>query len=175
MFIQCVWIPEEQFLATGNAYDPSVTKGFESEIDDAVAVVHGDAALPERRGHAGGTYRSDVSRWLLAFSIGVEWDPHAVASTDKLNAGTPPYKGRYFAAHANASPMESWIASMLDHTAARDATRGWSRPLTFTNWLTLDPLDHRGWEPLASARSAAHTTVQSAATRVITPSDRRWR
>ena len=69
-------------------------------------------------------------------------------STDKLNAGASPYKGRYFTAHTDASPMESWIASMLDHTAARDAARGWSRPLTFTNWLTLDPLDHRGWEPL---------------------------
>ena len=43
--------------------------------------------------------------------------------------------------------MESWIASMLDYTAALDAERGWSRPLTFTNWLTLDPLDHP-YEPL---------------------------
>jgi hypothetical protein len=164
-FIQGVWIPEEEFVATGNAYDPSVTKGFESEIDDAVAVVHGDAALPERRGHAGGTYRSDVSRWLLAFSIGVEWDPDAVDSTDKLNAGTAAYKGRYFTAHANASPMESWIASMLDHTATRDAARGWSRPLTFTNWLTLDPLDHRGWEPLASEDLASVDATHITATK----------
>jgi hypothetical protein len=38
--------------------------------------------------------------------------------------------------------MESWLASMLDYTAERDAKRGWSRPLTFTNWPTLDPLKH---------------------------------
>jgi hypothetical protein len=163
-FVQGVWIPEEEFLATGNAYDPAVSRGFESEIDDAVAVVHGDATLPERPGHASGTFRSDVSRWLLAFSIGVEWDPHAVASTDKLNAGTPAYKGRYFTAQAQATPMESWIASMLDHTATRDAGRGWSRPFTFTNWLTLDPLDHRRWEPAASENLASVDATHIAAT-----------
>jgi hypothetical protein len=146
-FIQGVWIPEEEFLATGNAYAPAVTDGFRSEIADAVSVVHGDARLPERPGHAGGTYTADVSRWLLAFSIGVEWDPHAVQSTDELNRGQPPYRGRYFTAGSEATPMESWLASMLDYTAERDAARGWSRPLTFTNWLTLDPLDHP-YEPL---------------------------
>jgi hypothetical protein len=146
-FIQGVWIPEEELLATGNAYAAAVTDGFKAEIADAVAVVHGDADLPERRGHAGGRFTSDVSRWLLAFSIGVEWDPHAVESTDELNRGQAPYKGRYFTASAGATPMESWLASMLDYTAERDAAHGWSRPLTFTNWLTLDPLDHP-YEPL---------------------------
>ena len=164
-FIQGVWIPEEEFLAKGNAYDPSVTKGFTSEIDDAVAVVHGDATIPERPGHASGSYGSDVARWLLAFSIGVEWDPHAVASTDKLNAGKPAFMGRYFTAHADATPMESWIASMLDHTATRDAARGWSRPLTFMNWLTLDPLEHRQWEPLPSENLASVDATHIAATK----------
>ena len=37
---------------------------------------------------------------------------------------------------------------MLDHVAALDAKRGWSRPVTFTNWLTADPLDHPE-EPIA--------------------------
>src|SRR5262245_28688956 len=146
-FIQGVWIPEEDFLATGNAYDPTVTQGFKFELADAVAVVHGDVTLPQRPGHADGRYASDVSRWLLGFSIGVEWDPEAVQSTDRINSGTPPYRGRYVTSTSDATPMESWIASMLDYTAGRDAARGWSHPLTFTNWLTLDPLDHP-YEPL---------------------------
>ena len=147
-FIQGVWLPgEEEFIASGNAYKSSVTDSFKAEIDDATAVVHGDAKLPERRGHASGTYHSDLSRWLLAYSIGIEWDPNAVQSTDRLNAGVKAYHGRYLTADANATPMESWLASMLDHTASDEAARGWSRPLTFTNWLTLDPL-HHPYEPL---------------------------
>jgi hypothetical protein len=162
-FIQGVWIPDEEFLATGNAYDPTVTQGFKSELADAVAVVHGDATLPERPGHAGGRYTSDVSRWLLAFSIGVEWDPAAVQSTDRINSGTPPYRGRYVTSTSDATPMESWIGSMLDYTAERDAARGWSHPLTFTNWLTLDPLDHP-YEPLPNEDLVSVDATHLAAT-----------
>jgi hypothetical protein len=163
-FIQGVWVPEEEeFVSTGNAYDPAVTEGFEAEIADAVAVVHGDATLPERPGHAGGSFESDVSRWLLAFSIGIEWDPHAVESTDELNAGTAPYRGRYITASSGSTPMESWIASMLDYTASQDAERGWSRPLTFTNWITLDPLDHP-YEPLPTEDLVSVDATHLAAT-----------
>jgi len=163
-FVQGVWIPEERFLATGDAYDATVTREFKAELDDAVAVVHGDATLPLHAGHAGGRYRSDVARWLLAFSIGVEWDPNAVRSTDRRNAGKPAYRGRFITATSNATPMESWVASMLDHTAAEDAARGWSRPLTFTNWLTLDPL-HHPYEPLPQEDLVSLDATHVAATR----------
>jgi hypothetical protein len=142
MLMQGVWIPEEEFLASGDAYAPAVTAGFDREIADAVSVVHGDARLPARGGHASGRYRSDVSEWLLAWSPGIEWDPAAVASTDARHAGQAPYAGRYVVATPDATPMESWIAARLDGLAALEARRGWSRPVTFTNWLTADPLRH---------------------------------
>jgi hypothetical protein len=145
--IQGVWIPEEQFLATRNAYAPSVVNGFHAELRNAVAVVHGDADLPERPGHAWGTYRSDISPWLLAWSIGIEWDPLATRASDRTNAGQPPFHGYYFQSSADATPMESWLAEMLNYTAGLEAARGWSRPMTFTNWLTTDPL-HHPYEPL---------------------------
>lgn len=141
-FIQGVWIPEEEFLRTQNAYDARVTAEFDREIADAVAVVHGDATLKARRGHASGRYRTDVSRWLLAWSPGVEWDPDAVVNTDAVNAGAPAHAGRYIESVPGATPMESWIAARLDHLATLEARRGWSRPVTFTNWLTVDPLEH---------------------------------
>jgi hypothetical protein len=146
-FIQGVWVPEERLDATGDAYDPEVTSGFEAEMADAVAVVHGRAHIPARPGHASGRYRSDVSRWLLAWSPGIEWDPTAAQSTDARHAGTAPYQGRYITATPAATPMESWLAARLDHLASLEAARGWSRPVTFTNWVTDDPLSHPD-EPL---------------------------
>jgi hypothetical protein len=98
--------------------------------------------LPKRRGHASGRYRADISPWLLAWSIGVEWDPLAVRSTNRINQGVRPYRGRYISTRGPANPMESWIASHLDYVARLEAKRGWSRPITFTNWLTTDPLKH---------------------------------
>lgn len=139
-FIQGVWIPEEEFIARQDAY--ATTAEFDKEIADAVKVVHGDTEVPERPGHASGSYTADVSRWLLAWSPGIEWDPAATKHTDAVHAGTPAYQGRYITARASATPMESWIAARLDHLASLEAARGWSRPLTFTNWLTTDPLRH---------------------------------
>jgi hypothetical protein len=141
-FIQGIWIPEDSFYATQNLYAPAVVKGFRSEIADSVAVVHGDASLPLRAGHAGGHYTTDVSRWLLAWSPGVEWDPVALHHSEKLNARVAPFHGRYLTTRGSPTSSESWLASMLDYLATLEARRGWSRPVTFTNWLTTDPLRH---------------------------------
>ena len=162
-FIQGVWIPEEEFTASGNAWSPAVANGFKSEIADAVAVVHGAAVLPLRRGHAGGRYRSDVSRWLLAWSPGVEWDPGATATTNRLNRGRAHYTGRYITTTKAANPMEDFIAMELDWLASLEAKRGWSRPVTFTNWLTADPL-HHPYEPTASEDLVSIDATHLAAT-----------
>jgi hypothetical protein len=162
-FIQGVWIPEEEFLRTQNAY--AVTAEFDREIADAVEVVHGDARLARRPGHASGRYRTDVSRWLLAWSPGVEWDPQAVRNTDAVNAGAPAHAGRFIQSAAGSTPMESWIAARLDRLATLEAARGWSRPITFTNWLTVDPLPHP-LEPLEDedgvSVDATHLSATSA-------------
>ncbi len=140
--IHGAWIPEERFMKTRNAYDPEVQREFKAELTDVVSVVHGDADLPRRRGHASGRYTADISPWLLAWSIGVEWNPLAVRHTLKVNPDVPAYHGRYITTRGTPNAMESWIASHLDYVAVLEAERGWSRPITFTNWLTADPLHH---------------------------------
>jgi hypothetical protein len=72
----------------------------------------------------------------------VEWDPQAVRGTDQRNRDAPMPAGRFIAATEDATPMERWLAARLDRLAALEAERGWSRPVTFTNWLTADPLEH---------------------------------
>ncbi len=140
--IHGIWIPDEDFLAHRDLYRPSLVRAFRAEIADAVAVVHGDASIAAVPGHASGRYRSDVSPWLLAWSPGIEWDPRATAASDRSNAGRPAYTGRYITTRGRPTPTESWLASMLDYVASLEVARGWSRPLTFTNWLTTDPLHH---------------------------------
>ena len=137
-----VWIPEEEFYATHDLFAPAVHGGFKEEISDAVGAVHGDLVRTELRGHASGTYSADVSPWLLGYSIGVEWDPVATRESDRKNAGRTSFSGEFFSSTKDASPTETWLAEMLDHTATAEAERGVSVPLTFTNWPTTDPLDH---------------------------------
>src|SRR5450759_3610343 len=140
--VQGVWIPEEQFLAGQDLYAPAVRSGFLREIDDAVKAVHGELRRSPRRGAASGTWTADLSRWLLAYSLGVEWDPRATRASDEKNAGRPAFKGTFFSSTADASPTESWLAMALDRCASDEAARGLTMPLTFTNWPTTDPLRH---------------------------------
>ncbi|HEX2739305.1 MAG TPA: hypothetical protein VHM69_02570 [Rubrobacter sp.] len=144
--IQGVWSPEEELIGPDqegrDAYTPEITHAFQNEIHDAVQVVHGDADLPERPGHASGRFRSDVSEYMLGWMVGTEWFPYAVKVTDDSNQGMPPYSGRYFRGTAEASPFESWLAMMLDTLAEEEMEYGWQHPVCFTNWLTTDPMSH---------------------------------
>ncbi len=144
---QGVWIPEERFLETGDLWDAGIVDEMRSEIESIVAVVHGDLELTERRGHASGTYTSDVTPWLAGWILGIELDPHTTADSDAANAGMAVPASQFVAADADASPTEMWLGAMLDYLAANLADRNLTMPLAFTNWPTTDPLDHPD-EPL---------------------------
>ncbi len=150
-FVQGVWTPEEELIGENeegrDAYSPDITGEFEKEISNAVKAVHGDADLPQKFGHASGTYRTDTSEYLLGWILGTEWYPYAVQATNEAHPGRPAYSGEYFQAKQQASPFESWLAARLDTLAKEEMRYGWQHPVSFTNWLTTDPLEHPN-EPL---------------------------
>jgi hypothetical protein len=63
-FIQGVWIPEERFLATGDAFDPEVTSGFESEMADPYAAYLRDLRAHHAGHRAGARAAGDQRRRL---------------------------------------------------------------------------------------------------------------
>lgn len=146
-FMQGIWSPEEQLIERQDAYDPEIVEMFKQEIEKAVAAVYGDITLEEKKGSASGKYTVNAGKYLMAWHIGTEWDPAMVDNTNRLHEDMPRYEGAYFSAVEGASPFESWLASMLDHTAAAERKYGWEHPITFTNWVTTDVLEHPG-EPL---------------------------
>lgn len=141
--VQGIYLPDESYVeGDGTLYDARVDAAFAAEIADASAAVHGDLRRGERPGRASGTWRSDVSAWVVAWIAGVEWDPGGVTRTDDVHRGASYTPGRFFTAADDATPTERWIARHLDHLAAAEAERGSSAPIAFVNWPTLDPLAH---------------------------------
>lgn len=136
-----VWVPQELMAETHDLFDPAVLELTRSDIDNAVAALHGDAVLPGRGGYASGRYTADVSPWVVSWAFGVEMDPVIVRDSDVRNAGRT-YRGRFVSATGDASPTEAWLAEMMDRIAAIEASYGRSMPLTFSNWPTTDPLTH---------------------------------
>ncbi|MBL0386410.1 S-layer homology domain-containing protein [Tumebacillus sp. ITR2] len=144
-FLQGIWSPEEELIADGNGADAlssAITNQFKGEIVDAVHAVHGDLSRPVMPGHAYGTFRTDASKYLAGWLLGTEWFPNAVKLTNDNHPGMQPYSGTYFAAKANATPFESWLAQLLDTVGTEEMKFGWQHPVAFTNWVTADPLKH---------------------------------
>ncbi|HYN93012.1 MAG TPA: hypothetical protein VES42_04100 [Pilimelia sp.] len=143
-----VYLPDETaYLRSRNLYDATARAAFTRELRDASAAVSGTLTRPRTRGRASGTWTTDVSAWLAAWVIGVEWDPPAVAASDAANADAPAFAGRYFRSTPAASPTERWLAARMDELATAEAARGRTAPVAFVNWPSTDPLRHPD-EPL---------------------------
>ena len=144
--IHGAWIPEDRFMETGNAYDRRCSASSRRSSPASSRSCTATPTCPSAAGTAqaatGPTSRSGCWRGRSA-SNGTRWR----SAARELNPDVPAYPGATSATSGKPNAMESWIASHLDYVAGLEAKRGWSRPITFTNWLTADPLRHPS-EPL---------------------------
>ncbi len=122
--------------------DPEWEGAFFGEMDRVVDLLHGRADVRPSPGHASGFYTADVSRWVLAYIIGREWEPYAVVAYNRLRAGEGGFEGRYLRTEGG-SPADAWMARAMEHIVAYETEKyGAQRPVAYTNWPTLDPLYH---------------------------------
>jgi hypothetical protein len=139
-----VWLPEELIAKHKTAYaaDDIMTKQFTRDAKDLVDVIHGNKSLPPQAGFASGTYRSDVSRWVIGWIMGIEWDPYFIAETDAEFPDRRVYKGRFLGTEG-ASPFEAFLCRVCDETVAYEVDKyKMMRPIAVNNWPTADPLKH---------------------------------
>ncbi|GGF26742.1 hypothetical protein GCM10010954_27230 [Halobacillus andaensis] len=142
-----VWIDEEPLEEKRDAFDTDITQTFQQEMKKIVDVIHGEANIPEERGHASGTYKHDVSPYVIGWVIGIEWYPYLVDKMDKDYPNIEEYEGDYTYTE-NANPMEHWMAQQLDVLMSYEVDMYNSmRPLSFTNWVSTDNLEQPA-EPL---------------------------
>lgn len=141
-YFQGVWLEESIPGYDDDLY--TLTQLFDQEIEDNVNSVHGNAVIPERRGKAYGTYSVDTSQWMIGYIIGREVHPPEVLHTDQAHPEVTSYHGSYFSIE-DAGASESWITERLDNLVSfEEMNYGTQRPVSFSSWPSLDPLDHPG-------------------------------
>ena len=136
--IHGVWAVE---TTEDNYFNEKYVSDFQKEIKDVIDVIHGNAVLEERRGHASGTYIRDVSDYTLTILLGREWEPQTVSVTNQKNKI---YKfDGHFISLPHGTPMEVWLAEIMEFTI-RYETQIYNkqRPVSFVNWIPLDPMYH---------------------------------
>lgn len=144
---QGVWINEDDILKYQNAYNPAIKNNFENDIKSTIDIIHGNARLPFKKGNASGTYNKDVSPYVMGWILGMEWNPNFVLNTNRMNSNINTFNGKYLYTK-DASPFETFLAQTGNYTVDYETKKyGMQRPLSFTNWVTTDPLKHPN-EPL---------------------------
>ncbi|ALJ91453.1 tetratricopeptide repeat protein [Thermus aquaticus] len=138
---QGVWteLPEEE--GYGDWEGPFLEK-FLLEGREVLDALHGNLRRPPKPGHAHGDYTADVSPWTLGLLVGREFEPYSVAAYNERHPGRA-YRGRFVEALPGASPFAAYLAEVLDRLARYEwEAYGTARPLSVSNWPTLDPLYH---------------------------------
>ena len=137
-----VWINEEKLAESLDAFEEENQKQFQSEMKKIVDVIHGNKVVKPEIGHASGDYQSDISEYVIGWVLGIEWLPEMVVNTNEVHPELGDYNGEYFETK-NAAPFEYWLAEQMDFiTTYEGENYNWFRPMSFTNWVTTDILDH---------------------------------
>jgi len=136
-----IWLDEN--LVTPDETDlVQMTNDFQSSIKEVINAIHGNVAIDQRYGQAFGTYTVDVSPWVMGYILGREVHPNEVSYTNQVNTGLTSFSGDVFAIN-NGSATEVWITQQLEYTVAyENENYQTQRPVSFTSWPTLDPIDH---------------------------------
>ncbi|MFP4622479.1 MAG: Ig-like domain-containing protein [Bacteroidales bacterium] len=139
--LQGIWLEEN--LPGYNNDLHFFTDTFDYQIKETLDCVHGNRTIEPRFGKAYGDYQTDISQWVLGYIIGREVIPREVLATNKKHPNNTAYSGEIFSL-PSGNPTEYWVTQRLDKLVQYEkSTYETERPVSFSSWPTLDPLDHQ--------------------------------
>ena len=151
--LQGVWVNDYIQNSHRDAYDNAFLGTFLEDCRTVVDVIHGNKKISLGRvASAGsGTYRRDISEWVIGYILGVEWEDATVVYTNEKYAGMEgynSYRGNYLYTSDDASAFEAMLARVGDKIIEYEAKRyKQQRLIAFSNWPTTDPFTYP--EPVA--------------------------
>lgn len=139
--LQGVWVSDYALFSHMDAYDSDFLKPFIKDCRAMIDVIHGKRTLTLNTGNKGnGSFRKDVSPWVIGYILGVEWEDYTVTYTDEINEDKGDYKGKYMFTTDDATPFEALLAAVGDEIIDYESTRyKQQRLVAFANWPTTDP------------------------------------
>lgn len=111
---QGIWFDEIDLKDGYDLQKESLEKKFRKEIRKVINATHGNPykSIPEDKSKI---YITDVSDYVLGYTLGLEWAPHDMIFSEIMNKEEV-YEGTYFETKEGASSFESYLAKMADYT-----------------------------------------------------------
>ncbi len=146
--IHGVWVNDYVQNSHRDSYDDEFYHKLLDDSRTAIDVIHGnrDISLGRMASAGSGRYRKDISKWVIGYILGVEWEDVTVVYTDeklKDKDGYTSFKGKYMYTTADASPFEVMLARVGDKVIEYESNRyKQQRLVAFSNWPTTDPFEY---------------------------------
>lgn len=138
--IHGVWVNDYTQNSRLDAYDDEFLQTFLDDCRTVIDILHGKKTLSLGYGLGSGVYRKDVSKWVIAYILGVEWEDVTVAYTDQKYPERNSYQGKYMYTTEDASPFEAMLCQVGDKVIEYESERyKQQRLIAFSNWPTTDP------------------------------------
>lgn len=141
--IHGVWVNDYIQNSHLDAYDNKFRQALIDDCRTVVDIVHGQKKLSLGYGLGSGSYRKDISPWVIGYILGVEWEDVTVVYTNDKFPNRNSYQGRYLYTTPDASPFEALLAEVGDRIISYESRRyKQQRLIAFSNWPTTDPFDY---------------------------------
>lgn len=141
-----VWVNDYIQNSKEDAY--GYAKRFIDDCKIMIDVIHGNRNLElgTMASSGSGSYRKDISPWVLGYILGVNWEDVTVSFTNeqyKDDEKRNQYHGAYMFTDAKATPFEALLAKVGDETISYESHRyKEQRLLSFSNWSLTDPFEY---------------------------------
>ena len=140
--IHGVWVDDYVLNSTSDAYDVNFFNRLISDSKKMIDVVHGRRFIGENEYYSNGLYTKDISKWVIGYIIGVEWEDITVEYTNQKYSDKT-YDGVYVKSKDTASAFEVMLSEVLDKVIIYESNKYNSQRLTaVSNWPTTDPFDY---------------------------------
>lgn len=135
-----VWVDDYSHNSHKDMYSDGLLPEMIQDCKTLVDVIHGKKYILGRDGDGSGFYTRDVSKWVIGYILGVEWETSLVTFTNEQYPHLTSYEGKYMCTTEDATPFEAAIAQLGDEIIRYETTRyKEQRLVAFSNWPTTDP------------------------------------
>jgi hypothetical protein len=141
--IHGVWVNDYVQNSHRDAYDDDFRQALLDDCRTLVDILHGQKNLSLGYGLGSGSYRKDVSQWVIGYILGVEWEDVTVVYTNEKYPERNEYRGTYLYTSPEASPFEAMLCEVGDKIIEYESNRyKQQRLVAFSNWPTTDPFTY---------------------------------
>lgn len=136
-----LWINDYIFNSHADAFDDELLQTLLDDSRTLIDILHGNKTLSlGYEGVGSGTYRKDVSQWVIGYIVGVEWEESLVTYTNQTSEDKASYQGKYLYTADEARPFEAFLCQIGDKMIEYEGGRyNQQRLMAFANWPTTDP------------------------------------